>query len=195
MTLSEASVASIAGTVEGEWTQTPGLCHTVKKTPRDHSQLFLLWWIPLAVTASTSHRALKKATPFSTSQKGRNKEVKELEILLGLGQVRHADPASDELSPLRNLMETQSKVSHQLCHCPPSWAALVRFCSGLPPHIRLRVRVALQACNTLSCCSPSPCLCQVHASGCGKALPSNPASHSYSVHSATKRVQIRQMPG
>lgn len=97
MTLPEASVASIAGTVEGEWTQTSGLCHTVKETPRDHSQLFLLWWVPLVITVITSHRALQKATPFSTSQKGRNKEVKELEILLGLEQVRHADSASDEL--------------------------------------------------------------------------------------------------
>lgn len=99
--------------------------------------------------------ALKKATPFPTSQKGRSEEVKELEILFGLEQIRHADSASDEISPLRNLMETQSKVSHQLCNCRSIMGCLrilVRFCSGLPPNTQLRVRVALQACNTLSCC-------------------------------------------
>lgn len=60
---------------------------------------------------------------------------------------------------------------------------LVRFCSGLPSHIQLRVHVALQACNTLSCCSPSPCLCPVlHASVAVKpCLPNQPHIGSVSI--------------
>lgn len=162
---------------EGRWTQTSGLCLTVRNHYMTIPSCFFHGGYHKLSQRITSHSGTKESTHLlhQPGEKG-IRRLKSWGFCFGQSGTDMLIQLLIRCSPLRSLVETQSKVNHQPCnYCSITGCirTMVGFCSGL---VHAAWRHMWPSSSLWHCLVVSPRVCRVlHASGCRKALPSKPA--------------------